>query len=344
MTPRSGSRLLPALAATAFILAAAIGAVLACLQAACLDRSPSPVTERLKLALPSAPVAALLHVAAEKGFFAEAGLDVTVVPTTHGKAALDQAMAGEVDLAVVADVPFVLSVIRGEPVAMLARVASVSNENAVVARRDAGIDTPRDLAGRRIGVTLGTSAEYFLWSFLGWNRIDPASVILVDTAPGAIVGHLVSGAIDAATAWPPVVGEAQAELGGNGVTFGEPDAYTLSFVIAGRENFLRGHPGAAIRFLQALVKAERLNEADPEQCLQLVAGRLGVDPATLRPTWGRFRLKVDLSQSQLTTMEEQARWAWGRGYAPTAKAPDFRRNMLVEPLLAVEPRRMSVVR
>lgn len=32
--------------------------------------------------------------------------------------------------------------------------------------------TPRDLAGKRIGVSLGTSGEYFLWAFLVRNRLD----------------------------------------------------------------------------------------------------------------------------------------------------------------------------
>ena len=46
--------------------------------------------ENLRIALPGTPHAALLHIAAAKGYFAEEGLDVTIVPVSHGKAAVEE--------------------------------------------------------------------------------------------------------------------------------------------------------------------------------------------------------------------------------------------------------------
>ena len=63
------------------------------------------------------------------------------------------------DMAAAAEVPFVIAVLNGQPFAIAATIVSVSTEMAVVARRDRSIAQPRDLMGKKIGVTLGTSGE-----------------------------------------------------------------------------------------------------------------------------------------------------------------------------------------
>jgi NitT/TauT family transport system substrate-binding protein len=100
-------------------------------------RYAAPV-QKLRIALPLVPHAALLHIAAAKGYFTEEGLDVTLALTSHGKAALDLVTQGQADLAAAAEVPFVISVLKGEPLAIVATVVSVSNVAEVVARRDRG--------------------------------------------------------------------------------------------------------------------------------------------------------------------------------------------------------------
>ena len=86
--------------------------------------------KRLRIALP-----ALRHVAAARGYFAE-GLDVSIPPVNHGVAAIDEVLPGKVDLVVAAEVPFVISVTKGDAFGM---VASVSNDNAIIARPDDAI-------------------------------------------------------------------------------------------------------------------------------------------------------------------------------------------------------------
>ena len=101
-----------------------------------LFTGPAPPVEKLRIALPGVPHAALLHIAAAKGYFADEGLDVTILPVSHGKAALDLLAQGKADLASTAEVPFVISVLKGERLGIAATVVSISNDMAVVARRD----------------------------------------------------------------------------------------------------------------------------------------------------------------------------------------------------------------
>jgi NitT/TauT family transport system substrate-binding protein len=302
-----------------------------------------PARERLRVAVSSTPHAALLYLAAAKGYFAREGLDVTLTPVTHGKAALDLLIAGKVDLAAAAEVPLVIAVLQGQQLDVAATVASVSTEMAIVARRNRGISAPADLVGRKIGATLGTSGEYFLWAFMARHRLPPNAVTLVDVAPGQIPGQLASGAIDAAATWQPVRLGAEAALGTDAVTFTEPDAYTVTHLVVGRDDFVRSHPATVKKLVRAVLQAEAFSEARHGEALALLADSLKIDALALQPTWKDLDFSVELQQSQLITLEDEARWAMSRGHAPKGPTPNFLPRLYLDALLAVRPDRVTVV-
>ncbi|WP_457324601.1 ABC transporter substrate-binding protein [Roseateles sp. P5_E11] len=308
-------------------------------------RSGPPLApERLSIALPQAPHAGLIHIAAARGFFDERGLAVTVLPQTHGKAALAELLRGGADLAAAADVPIVIEVLKGAPLSMAAAVASASNELAVLARRDREISSPAGLQGRRVGVTLGTSGEYFLWAFMVRHRLAPQSLILVDLPPTRLIAALRDGSVDAIAAWQPVRHEAELALGSAIISFSAPDAYAQNYVLVGRSEFMSTRGEALRRLLLALLDAERFVQLDPQQAKTLLAARLKLDPEALEPAWQALDLEVDQQQAQLVTLEDVAGWAMARGYAPTQPMPNFLSHLSLDALLAASPGRVTVVR
>lgn len=323
-----------------------VAAVLAAIVAgAAWWRAPeAPALEPLSIAVPMTPHAALLHIAAAKGYFREAGLAVKFSTVSHGKAALDQVVQGQADLASAAEVPFVISVLKGEKLSVAATVASTSDEMAVVARRDRGINGPRDLSGKRVGVTLGTSGEYFLWAFLIRHRLAPNAVTWVDMPPLRMAEELAQGRVDALATWEPVKSEAMARLPGQALPFVEGDAYTVTHLVIGRSEFMASRPGAVEKLTRALLKAEELNRRDPHEAQRLVALQLKLAPEQMTPVWKGLAFRVDLRQSQLTTLEDEARWAMARGYADSGPLPNFLRHIHLDALLAEAPERVAVIR
>jgi ABC-type nitrate/sulfonate/bicarbonate transport system substrate-binding protein len=303
----------------------------------------NPPVEKLSIAIPITPHAALLHIAVAKGYFAEEGLEVTTMPTIHGKAAIELVVQGKADLGAASDVVFVLSAAKGGGLGIAANMLSASNDLAVVARRDRGITAPSDLAGKRVGVTLGAAGEYFLWAFLIRQKLPPGSVTLVDMPPGEIAPGLAAGIIDAASTWQPNVLDAQLALSDNAVTFYEPLAYAETFDVVGRSDFLKAHSTAIEKLVRAILKSEQFNRAHPEEALNLVAEWLKIDVKSMWPAWKDFNFRVDLQQSQLITMEEEARWALARGYVEKGPIPNFLPNLYLDALLAVQPERVTVI-
>jgi len=331
-------------AAWALALAAACVLVALAFALPRMRNVPAPPLEKLRIAVSSTPHTALLQLAAAKGYFASEGLDVTIVPVSHGKAAIDLLVQGQTDLAAAAEVPFVISVLNGQDLALVATVVSVSSEMAVVARRDRAISAPADLAGKKIGATFGTSSEYFLWALLIRHKIAPERVTLVDVPPGQLAKELASAAIDAASAWQPVRFGAESALGENAASFTAPSAYTVTHVVVARSALLKARPAAIEKLVRALLRAEAFNRADPAQALTLVAERLKLDARALQPGWQELNFRVDLLQSQLITLEDEARWAMARGYAPAGAVPNFLPHLYLDALLAAQPERVTVVR
>lgn len=304
---------------------------------------PVAAGEKLTIAVPSTPHAALIHLALAQRYFAEEGLDVNVLSVTHGKLALELLAQGRADLAAAAELPFVVNVMNGREFALLASVASATSEMAVIARRDRRIGAPGDLIGKRIGVTLGTSGEYFLWAFLIRHRLSPDAVTLVDAPPDRLDRELAEGRVDAIAAWQPTRFRATAALGDAGIALVEPNAYTATYVVVGNRPFLRQHPKVGERVLRALLRAEALVRAEPRYALQLVAQRMNVPAETLLPGWQDQDFRVDLLQPQLITLEDEASWAVTRGYAPAIAAPNFLPHLHLDALIAVRPERVTVV-
>lgn len=299
--------------------------------------------EKLTIAVSTTPHAALLHLAHAKGFFAQEGLDLTLKPVSHGKAALELLAQGQADLAAAAEVPFVIAVLNGQPLGIAATVLSVSSEMTVVARGDRGINQPADLLGKRVGVTFGTSGEYFLWAFLTHYKLAPERVELVDVLPGQIAERLAGGDVDATATWEPLRTRAREALGAKAVSFNESNAYTVTHVVVGRNDFLQQRAAAIEKLVRALLKAEQFVRSQPQQALALAAELLKLDAAALRPVWEALEFRVDLRQSQLVTLEDQARWAVARGYAKPQPVPNFLPHIYLAALLSVSPERVTVV-
>jgi len=301
----------------------------------------SPV-EKLRIALPVLPHTMLVHVAAAKGYFTDEGLDVSILPVSHGVAAISDVLQEKADLAVAADVPFVISVMQGGAIGMVASLV-VSNDNAIIARRDHAIAAPRDLAGKKIGVSFGTAGSYFLRAFLIRHRLPPGAIVLVDLPPDRIVAALANGSVDAVATWQPISFEAQAALGKNALSFTQSDAYMNTMVAVGRSEFLKGHADAIEKFVRAMLKAEQFTQSHPKDTLNLAAEWLKIDVDALRPTWKQFDFSVNLLQSQLITLEDEARWAMARGYAAKGPVPNFLPHLYLDALLAVQPERVTVL-
>jgi NitT/TauT family transport system substrate-binding protein len=304
---------------------------------------PPPAPEPLTIAAADLPHGSLLLLALANGELERAGLDARVDHHPFGKPALDALVAGRADVASCADTPAALAAVAGHPIAIVAEISSATQNTVVLARR-AVVSGPRDLAGKRVGLPRGTSAEFFLETLLVRNLVDRASVEVVDVPPAAMAEALEAGRVDAVAIWSPTTIALRRRLGDALVALDAGDVYEETFDVVVRPELLRDRPEAVRRLLRALLAAERFQRAHPGEAARLVAPALGVAPDDAEEVLAPFHEGVWLDQGLVVLLEQQARWAVRRGLAAPGTDPDLQELVRFEPLLAVKPAAVLVLR
>lgn len=307
------------------------------------DPPPAP-RETLTLGVAVQPSSALIMVALEQGFFAAEGLDVEVTGYPSGKRALqDGLFTGAVEVATSSEIPAMMAALEGRPVKFLAATFRADNVNRVIARRDAGIQRPADLRGKRLATQKASAVHYFLHLFLLQNRIREDAVSLSFLKAEELPGALARGEIDAFAMREPYISQAAALLGDNAVVFEEPGIYRQVDVLLVSQTLLQRRPRVAERVLRALLAAERFAAAAPDAAMAITARRLGVDAGRIREEWPTFQLGLFLDHGTLLLLESQGRWAMARGMGGGQGLPDMNAMIHSGPLFRLHPEAVTLI-
>ncbi len=287
---------------------------------------------------------ALVLAAKGGGFFEKEGLDVTLVKYPSGKLAFNAALAGEVDMATVADMPVMVNRFKRDDFRLLCTLGYTDNGAWIIARRDRGITTPADLAGKTVGTQEGSAVHFFLGSLLVHHRISPRDVNIVFMPAVELVTALTEGTIDAFSMRNPFIAQAREALGDNAIEIFDPHAYRQFFILAARKDLLDRDASVAEDAVAALVKAEAFASSAPGEAQAVVAAQLGPDRAAeVANDWDTYTFEIALGQGLIRGLEDQARWAIEMRRAPASEVPDFRTVLAPAAIKAVRPQSFTVM-
>ncbi|BAW09214.1 ABC transporter substrate-binding protein [Nocardia seriolae] len=167
---------------------------------------------------------------------------------TAGPPMLEAINAGSVDFGGVGDAPPVFAAAAKSQIKIAAAYDSGAKGQAIVVPKDSPLQDPKDLRGKKIAVTKGSSAHYHLLSVLTRNGLTFSDIEPQYLQPADALAALSTGRVDAWTVWDPYV--AQAELGGNrvlvdGTGYVKPD----TFYVVGAKTLQNKAAAAAVRDL-----------------------------------------------------------------------------------------------
>lgn len=138
----------------------------------------------------------------------------------------------------------------------------------IVAWKDRGINAPRDLAGKALGVTPGEVPLLLLPSYLDAIKVDAASVRRVPleaaTKFTAFVGRQTDAATTLATSLPPPYFAQQEQF--NLFLYADAGLSMLSSCLFVTDDTIKNNSDVLKRFLRATSKAFEECEADPVDC------------------------------------------------------------------------------
>ena len=299
--------------------------------------------EKITFAHSSLPFAGIAQVAQMQGYFRSEGLDVEPRIHSYGKIALEALIDGKADFATVAETPFMLAILNGKKIMIIATIQTSNDNHAIVARKDRGILSPSDLKGKIIGTTFGTSAHFFLDVFLLTHGVITNEIRVVNLEPDKLQEALQKGAVDAVSAWNPTLLTIQKEFEKQVVTFYDLDIYKQTFNVITTEKYVDKHPDRVIKLLRGLLRAEKFIKQKPLEAQRIVAEFSDTDPKLLAEFWKANKFSVSLDQSLLLALEDEANWAISRGLA-SGNVPDFSKNLYLIGLESIRPDAVRILR
>lgn len=265
---------------------------------------------------------ALLAVAVEKKFFEKYGLDVRLLPVQTGDEALKAVIGGSADIAHAAVTPYAFLAIDHPDMKIFATIAE-NHDEQIIARKDKSIFQPSDLKGKRVGYAKTTVSELGLEKFLETNSLKKEDTQWINLKPLAMPAALLSGDIDAYSAWEPHLANGLKLLGDKAIIFDQPkDTYIWQGCLIADKSYIDGNKNMLEKLLLALMETEKYVSDNKEAAVTIDANHVNISADTLNNIWSKFEFKVNLKNSLVDIVRDNLLWANDRRETKSYNLPD----------------------
>ena len=138
-------------------------------------------------------------IADVKGMFKQHNVNVEITNFSSGAVATQAFAAGQGDLVNAADLSALLLWNRGN--VGLAPQAKFQDLTVVVGRKN--MNGPSDLKGKKVGVLMASTSEYFTRVYLASGGLEFSDIDAVNLTPALMINGFAKGDIDAFVIWQP---------------------------------------------------------------------------------------------------------------------------------------------
>ncbi|MBU1357323.1 MAG: ABC transporter substrate-binding protein [Gammaproteobacteria bacterium] len=237
-------------------------------------------------------------VALDKGYFKDAGLDVTLENSKGSGDSIAKVDTGRADAGLADAVAVLGAQARGARVKMIGMVFDKTPLN-FFSRKDMPITKPKDLEGKNIGAPPGDGQRQAWPAFAKLHKIDESKVTWVNIEPSAKIAALAEKRVDAVGDYTTGLPFYEKAMGkGNAVMMPWADTgfdlYSMS-IMAG-DKTMKDRPKVLKAFMEAAYKGWRDVMKDPKEALAIFKKRVPeIDLAIIEPN---MMLGLDLMRTQ----------------------------------------------
>jgi NitT/TauT family transport system substrate-binding protein len=206
-----------------------------------------------------------------EGYYKDAGLDVTIVQGNGSGNTAQLVASGKAELAYADAVTVSQLIAKGAPMKVVSTIYQ-SNPNQVSALKKTNVRSPKDLAGKKVGVPAGSSQATMLPLFFKANGLKESDMTLINMPPTAMVPSLLQGQVDAILGSMDAY-QIQLEAQGaqtDNYRFADYGVPTVSTSIFASEKFIKENPDVLRKFIAASLKGWSFALDNPAKTIQHV--------------------------------------------------------------------------
>lgn len=212
---------------------------------------------------------------------------------TFGPPLVEAAGADKIDVAGVGDTPPIFGAAGNSDFRVIASLRFDNRQDdTLLVPKGSTITDPKQLKGKTIAVSKGSSAHGFTLRLLDRIGLKPSDVKLTYLVPADALAAFSAGKVDAWTVWHPYVAQAEAD-GAKGIAGGPPDEQGYSFEIASTKAVEDPDRAAALKdFVARLDRAYQWASSHPTEWADAWAQESGLPQATTRAAVPERLLKL----------------------------------------------------
>lgn len=260
-----------------------------------------------------------VDIALANGYFEEAGLDIELVAFRTGREGFEAMIGGQVDITFMAEFPAAVGVLTGQDFKVIGDLARFTGSRVILSSDAGPITSPADLAGKRIGTTVGTNVNFYLDKVLTAAGVEAE---IVGAAPPDLVPALSRGDLDGIVPFPTFYASAATALGDR---YGElrVPGYEVHYILAASPEMVGDRAEDLAAFMAALTRADADVAANPETAMQAVSASMqgAMTPDALANMWQDVDIGLTLETGLAELLVDEAVWILDqgvvRGTAPT---------------------------
>jgi NitT/TauT family transport system substrate-binding protein len=234
--------------------------------------------DTIKIGYSDWPGYTVMEIAKQKGWFKDAGLDVEMDWFDYSPS-IDAFAAGKIDADMIVAGDDIVTGATGAKSKIVCLVDYSEGSDMIVGAP--GVDSIKDLKGKKVGVELTLVEHELLLQALKVNGMSQSDVTLVGTSTDKTPQTLASGTVAAIGAWYPIAGQALKQVPGSKKLFTSADAKGLIFdVIAVSPTSYAQHreDWAKITAIYYKCVDYLMDPATRDDAIKIMAAKVGADP------------------------------------------------------------------
>jgi NitT/TauT family transport system substrate-binding protein len=302
----------------------------------------SGTPEEITLGAPALETNALVYVAEDQGYFKKNGLNVTLKKYDSGGAAVPGLLKNETDLAIASEFVMVNAIFHKDDIRALGSIDKFENM-FIIARKNRGIESVRDLKNRTIGVPEGTIADFYLGRYLNLHNMKLSDVTFVNIRPDHSQEALATGEVDAVVTWHPYLDKISDRYGDRLIVWPIQSSQLTYWNIISRKDWADSHQDAIDRFLRSIAQASEYAMNHPQRTKMIIQKELNYTDTYMARVWPDHQFSLTLDQSLVLAMEDEGRWMIDNNLTSEKKLPYFRDHMYTKGLLQVKPETVNIL-
>ncbi|PSB21828.1 myristoyl transferase [filamentous cyanobacterium CCP2] len=223
-----------------------------------------------------------LHIAREKGFFQEAGLDVSARAYGTNLESIPAFLVGRIEGCTAMPSSEVVSMAsQGGDFRIVGVMDFSSGGDAILARNSIG--DLQDFRGKAVAVQRGGLGHFFLLQVLQDVGLGESDIRIIDSGPEVAAQAYQAGNVEIAFTYSPYLETANAAQPDGRIIYDTSQKPTaiIDLNLVSTE-FAQNYPEATQAFARGIFRAQEFLESNPDEAHAIVARPLGLQPDEVR--------------------------------------------------------------